>query len=164
MKNFQNKTNIIRVSKILRSFSRIGLFLWMLAILVFFTSFLIPIYVLPKGAGHLHLDPPLIYWICGKVSCVLFGFIINLKLFKFFDRLKDGHLFDALTIGYLNAAGRWWILFWFIQTFIYSIGRAIIPTIPGLGTWNSGGLFAGLALIFAAWLLKEAQEESELTV
>jgi hypothetical protein len=33
--------------------------------------------------------------------------------------------------------------------------------------WDSGGLFAGLILIFVAWLLKEAQElqeEQELTV
>jgi hypothetical protein len=33
--------------------------------------------------------------------------------------------------------------------------------------WDSGGLFAGLTLIFVAWLLKEAQElqeEQELTV
>jgi hypothetical protein len=42
--------------------------------------------------------------------------------------------------------------------------------IPDLGIWNTvnfGSLFAGLAFMFVAWLLKEAQElqeEQELTV
>ncbi len=96
-----------------------------------------------KGEGHLYFDPLKIYLMCGTVSCVSFGFIVNLKLFRFFDRLKNGHLFDMLTVGYLNAAGQWWILFWFIQTLIYTIGRAMIPNVTGLGAWSSGGLFAG---------------------
>jgi pyoverdine/dityrosine biosynthesis protein Dit1 len=162
MKNFQNKAKIIKVSKILRSILRVGLFLWIFSVLGFFTALLIPIFVLQKG--HLQLDPPQIYSMCGTVICASLGFIVNLKLFRFFDRLKDGHLFDAQTVGNLDVAGKWWIAFWLFEGLFFEIGHEVFKVAQ---TWNSGGLFAGLTLIFVAWLLKEAQElqeEQELTV
>src|SRR5665213_1644181 len=93
-----------------------------------------------------------------------FGLIVNLKLFRFFDRLKNGHLFDAQTVGYLGAAGKWWIALWLYQGLFYGLGQEYYQLKMA---WDSGGLFAGLILIFVAWLLKEAQElqeEQELTV
>jgi hypothetical protein len=93
-----------------------------------------------------------------------FGFIVNLKLFRFFDRLKDGHLFDAPTVGNLDAAGKWWIALWLYEGLFFVIGNQFFQSKMA---WNSGGLFVGLTLIFVAWLLKEAQElqeEQELTV
>jgi hypothetical protein len=91
--------------------------------------------------------------------------MVNLKLFRFFDRLKNGHLFDANTVGNLDNAGRWWVALWFFETVFYGIGHELFQFTK---SWDfSGGLFAGLTLIFVAWLLKEAQElqyEQELTV
>ncbi|MGH7975775.1 MAG: DUF2975 domain-containing protein [Limisphaerales bacterium] len=91
----------------------------------------------------------------------------NLKLFRFFDRLKKGFLFDSQTVGNLSAAGKWLIVLW-----VYEIASRLTVIL----FWKNyqfenisdlGLLFAGLTLIFVAWLLKEAQElqeEQELTV
>ena len=95
---------------------------------------------------------------------LVFSFIVNLRLFRFFDRLKNRHLFDAQTVGHLDAAGKWWIALWLFEVLYYEIGHGVFNISDA---WNSGGLFAGLALVFVAWLLKEAQElqeEQELTV
>lgn len=104
------------------------------------------------------------YAMCEIVLLAVLGLIVNLKLFRFFDRLKNGHLFDAQTVGNLDAAGKWWIAFWIFEGLFYQIGDQFFQMKM---VWNSGGLFAGLTLIFVAWLLKEAQklqEEQELTV
>jgi hypothetical protein len=101
---------------------------------------------------------------CGTALLASLGLVVNLKLFRFFDRLKNGNLFDAQTVGNLDAAGRWWIVLWLFQGLFYQIeyqffGHAMV--------WGGSGLFAGLILIFVSWLLKEAQElqeEQELTV
>jgi hypothetical protein len=96
---------------------------------------------------------------------LMFGFIVNLHLFRFFNRLKNGHLFDAQTIGNLNAAGKWWVVLWLFGILNYEIGYEILSS--NAWAWGPGGLFAGLALIFFAWLFREAQElqeEQELTV
>jgi ABC-type Fe3+-siderophore transport system permease subunit len=164
MKNFQNKTKIVKVSKVLRNFLRIGLFLWVFSVLGFFTAFLIPIFVSSRTHGNLHLDSQKIYLMCGTVLSATLGFIVNLKLFRFFDRLKDGHLFDTQSVGNLDAAGKWWIVFWLYQGLFSEIGNQFFQSKM---VWDSGGLFAALTLIFVAWLLKEAQElqeEQELTV
>lgn len=160
MKNFQNKAKIIKVSKILRSILRIGLFLWVFAMLGSFTAWLIPVIALPKEKIHSSAT----YAMCGMTLMAAFGLIVNLKLFRFFDRLKNGHLFDAQTVGNLGAAGKWWIVFWLFEGLFYQIGNELFQMKM---VWDAGGLFAGLAFIFVAWLLKEAQElqeEQELTV
>ena len=54
--------------------------------------------------------------------------------------------------------------FWLFEVLYYEIGHGVFRISDA---WNSGGIFAGLALIFVAWILKEAQElqeEQELTV
>jgi len=164
MKNFQNKTKIIKVSKFLRSLLRVGLFLWVFSVLGLLTSFLIPIFVLPSGQRHLQADSGKIYFECGNVAYAAFGFIVNLKLFQFFDRLQCGHLFDAQTVANLDVAGKWWVVLWLFQGLFDQIGTEYFGA---KGGWDVTGIAAGLTLIFVAWLLKEAQElqeEQELTV
>jgi hypothetical protein len=160
MKNFQNQAKIIKVSKNIRSILFAGLVFWMVAIPGFLAAFLIPLFVLPEEKMH----PPMICETCGTALLASLGLVVNLKLFRFFDRLKNGCLFDAQTVGNLDAAGRWWIVLWLFQGLYYQIeyqffGHAMV--------WGGSGLFAGLILIFVSWLLKEAQElqeEQELTV
>jgi hypothetical protein len=96
---------------------------------------------------------------------MVFCLIVNLKLFRFFDRLKNGHLFDAQTVGNLDGAGRWWIALWLFESLFYAIGHEYFQMAST--AYFGGGFFAGLTLIFVAWLLKEAQElqeEQALTV
>ena len=104
------------------------------------------------------------YTMCGMAILHALGLVINLKLFRFFDRLRSGHLFDAQTVGNLDAAGKWWLALWLYQGLFYGLGQEYFQLKM---VWNSGGWFAGLILIFVAWLLNEAQglqEEQELTV
>jgi Protein of unknown function (DUF2975) len=159
MKNFQNKAKIIKVSKVIRTILYAGLCLWIFA---FFAS-LVPFtfYFYPSGT---QLYPIQVYAWCGSALMCVFYFMVNLKLFRFFDRLKNGHLFDAQTVENLDAAGKWWIVLWLYVGLFDSVRNELFQTKT---TWDAGGLFAGLALIFVAWLLKEAQElqeEQELTV
>ncbi|MGO8764604.1 MAG: DUF2975 domain-containing protein [Limisphaerales bacterium] len=104
------------------------------------------------------------YTMCGMALRCALALVVNLKLFRFFDRLKNGHLFDVQTVGNLDTAGKWWIALWLYQVFFYGLGQDYFQLKM---VWSSGGLCAGLILIFVAWLLKEAQElqeEQELTV
>jgi len=160
MKNFQNKAKIARVSKIIRNFLFAGLVLWIIAV----PATLFPLVTLwnlqTAHLRYLQFGPPLL-----GVSRL----IVNLKLFRFFDRLKNGHLFDAKTVGNLDGAGRWCVALWFFQGLYCEIGRDFFQMTNAwdFGGSSSGFFVAGLTLIFVAWLLKEAQElqeEQELTV
>jgi hypothetical protein len=159
MKTFQNKANIVRVSKIIRNFLFAGLVLWIIGI---------PVVLFPAAVSlwsRLGVTPGARYLQCGLPLLMAVCLIVNLKLFRFFDRLKNGHLFDAKTVGNLDGAGRWWIALWFFESLYYGIGHKFfqMTNAPYFG----GGFFAGLTLIFVAWLLKEAQElqeEQALTV
>ncbi|MGH7975774.1 MAG: DUF2975 domain-containing protein [Limisphaerales bacterium] len=157
MKNFQNKTKIVKVSKILRNIAFAGLVLWAIGI--------------PVVLFHIFTTTPVVTGLTrvglqgSFILKLMFSFIVNLHLFRFFDRLQNGHLFDAQTIGNLNAAGKWWIVLWLFGILNYEIGREVLSS--NAWAWSLGDLFAGMALIFVAWLLKEAQElqeEQELTV
>jgi Protein of unknown function (DUF2975) len=159
MKNFQNKSKIIKVSKIIRNILFAGLVLWIGAGVPAALTLIIDL-SLPGKTDM----PVTVYLKIGLIIMVVFGFIVNLKLFRFFDRLKNGHLFDVQTVSNLDAAGKWWILLWLFEVLYHEIGHGIFQVSD---VWGSGGLFAGLALIFVAWLLKEAQElqeDQELTV
>jgi Protein of unknown function (DUF2975) len=161
MKNYQNKTKILKVSTVLRAILFAGLVLWAIGIPeVVFQS--IMYWTRPATVAA---------WtaLCLQGSLVLslvFRFMVTLHLFRFFDRLKKGSLFDAKTVGHLDAAGKWWIILWPFEVLHQELGHAI-NDLPGAWAWDCGGLFAGLTLVFVAWLLKEAQElqeEQELTV
>jgi hypothetical protein len=161
MKNYQNKTKILKVSTVLRTILFAGLVLWAIGIpAVLFQSIMYWTRQATTAASTA---------LCLQGSLMLslvFRFMVTLHLFRFFDRLKKGSLFDAKTVGNLDAAGKWWIVLWPFEVLHQEIGRAISDQ-PGAWAWDCGGLFAGLTLIFVAWLLKEAQElqeEQELTV
>ncbi|HAO79976.1 MAG TPA: hypothetical protein DCQ92_13600 [Verrucomicrobia subdivision 3 bacterium] len=157
MKNFQNKAKIIKVSKIIRHILFAGLVLWI--------GIGIPTVLLQAVKLWNQIGNSATLYLQGGVAILLaLSFVVNLKLFRFFDRLKNGYLFDAKTVGNLDAAGKWWIVLWLFEVLFYEIGHGVFQISDA---WNSGGLFAGLTLIFVAWLLKEAQElqeEQELTV
>jgi hypothetical protein len=95
---------------------------------------------------------------------MIFALIISLNFFRFFDRLKNGELFDAKTVSQLQLAGRWWLGYWLADFLFGIVGNGCFETKM---TFASGQLFASLIVIFVAWLMKEAQElqeEQELTV
>jgi hypothetical protein len=164
MKNFQNKTKIVRVSKVIRHILFAGVVLWAIGMPVVLLK---AIYLFSKSS-----IPATHYLPWGMVLLIGFRFIVNLKLFRFFDRLKDGSLFDSTTVGNLDAAGKWWVVLWLYDVLFREVRLGIFQISDdwnsgGLADWNFGSLFAGLVLIFVAWLLKEAQElqeEQELTV
>jgi len=159
MKNFQNKAKIIKASKILRAILKTGLVLWIITMPVALGSFFIPIIFHTSTATDAET-----YKTIGNLLIMPFAFTVNLYLFKFFDRLKNGHLFDAKTVRNFDSAGKWWIVLWLFEGLFSQIGNEVFQM---KAVWDSGGLFAGLILIFVAWLLKEAQElqeEQELTV
>jgi hypothetical protein len=112
----------------------------------------------------LHIYPIQAYVWGGGMLQPVFGFIVNLKLFQFFSRLKSGCLFDTHTVGYLSAAGKWWMAYWIYQT-LFLGGRTLFFQVAM--NWDFACLFGALTLIFAGWFFKEAeglQEEQELTV
>jgi Protein of unknown function (DUF2975) len=159
MKNFQNKTKIIKVSKVIRTVLYAGLALWIFAFFASLAPF--SIYIFQGGLGF---HPIQIYAWSGSALMCVFYFMINLKLFRFFERLKNGCQFDVQTVGYLDAAGKWWIALWLYDGLFYGI-RTLCFQVKM--TWDFGSLFSALTLIFVAWLLHEAQElqaEQELTV
>ena len=161
MKNYQNKAKIVRVSKIIRNILFAGLVVWIIGI---------PVVLFPAAVSlwsRLGVTPVSRYLQCGAPLHMVLGLIVNLKLFRFFDRLKNGHLFDAQTVGNLDNAGRWWVALWFFETLFFGISHTFIQFTNANPLDFGSGLFAGLTLIFVAWLLKEAQElqqEQELTV
>jgi len=86
------------------------------------------------------------------------------NFWKFFGRLKEGHLFDALTVRRLTIAARWKIAEW-VFSFITTL--LIPPNSVSVGAALPNGLFGVIAIIFTAWLLREGQtmeEEQKLTV
>jgi hypothetical protein len=158
MKNFQNKTKIVKVSEALRIILFCGFMVWVFV----FGACLMPWFVaFPKME---HLYPIQAYVWSGVILQPLFGFMATLKLFQFFGRLKGGCLFDAKTVNYLSATRKWWLAYWVYQT-LFLGGRTWFFHVAM--NWDFACLFGALSLIFVAWFFREAQwlqEEQELTV
>lgn len=164
MKNFQNKTKIVKVSKIVRAILFVGCFGWTIEILISLVNCFFHNSLWRQYAHDGMLCSPTAFRLGGDSLIYIFAIVINVKLFRFFSRLKNGCLFDAQTVGNLDAAGKWWLVLWLFQGLFLQIGNEYFGT---RNSWNAAGMFAGLTLIFVAWLLKEAQElqeEQELTV
>ena len=158
MRNFQNKAKIIKVSKVIRAILFAGLVVGVIGIPV------VAIQTIGLITTQAVAKPAAIYLQGGVILLLVLSFIVNLRLFRFFDRLKNGHLFDAQTVGNLDAAGKWWIALWVFEFLFYTIGHGVLQI---SNAWGFSNLIAGLTLIFVAWLFKEAQdlqEEQELTV
>ena len=116
MKNFQNKAKIIKFSKVIRTILYVGLCLWIFA---FFASLLPFSFCLLPGGSRLY--PIQAYAWSGSALMCVFYYMVNLKLFRFFERLKNGCLFDVQTVGYLDAAGKWWIALWIYDGFFMEL-------------------------------------------
>jgi hypothetical protein len=158
MKNFQTKTKIVKVSEVLRIILFCGFPLWAFE----FYACLMPWLTVYPTMQHLY--PIQAYVWSGVILQPILEFIVNLKLFQFFSRLKKGFLFDAQTVGYLRAAGNWWLIYWIYQT-LFLGGRTLFFGVAM--NWDWSCLFGALALVFVAWFFREAQglqEEQELTV
>jgi hypothetical protein len=158
MKNYQNKTKIIKVSKIFRIIFLVGMILCILGLLLDFAA----TYIVSTKSTN---PPGEIYRHIIFFPEDLLSFMVALNLFRFFTRLKDEHLFDAPTVKSLEAAGKWWLAGGIFHIIFHSIEALMFHTcaIPLTG----GGIFSGLIIIFMAWLFREAQElqeEQELTV
>ena len=156
MKNFQNKTKIIKISIQLRAVARLAFILWAFVL----ASCLFVVWNSVTRGGNYREN----YVAIGGIVEMVFAMIVSLNFFRFFDRLKNGALFDAKTVGHLTHAGQWWLAFWILGFSFGEVGNLWLGTKMAL---SFGQLFASLAVIFVAWLLKEAQtlqEEQELTV
>ena len=162
MKNFQNKSKIVKVSKILRNIAFAGLVLLGIMIPGSLAAAL-PIFFV-KG-----LSFSLAQFLA--IPMFVFAFITNLKIFRFFDRLKDGFFFDTQTVGNLNAAANWWLVLWLYEVMQYVLMQQFWNHPHDFSLYHfppdAGGLCAALTLKFVAWFFREAQElqeEQELTV
>jgi uncharacterized membrane protein YhaH (DUF805 family) len=157
MKNIQNKTKIIKVSKVLRTILFIGLILQIISLVC------LPIVILTASATG--LKPPVVFETCVALVVLLFTFLVTLNFFRLFDRLKDGHLFDPQTVKHLETAGKWWIVLGIVQIIGGTIKAWLFS--PHDVTVSGDGIVAGLAVFLIAWCFREAQElqeEQELTV
>jgi hypothetical protein len=163
MKNFQNKSKIVKVSTILRNISFASLIILGLAIPVsLVTAILPPLFSKQISFSLIQILP---------IPVFIFSFITNLKIFRFFDRLKNGFFFDAQTVGNLNAAANWWLVLWLYEMVSYVLIQQSWAN-PNDFSFHHfspdlGGLFAAMILKFVSWFFREAQglhEEQELTV
>jgi hypothetical protein len=158
MKNFQNKEKIVKVSTVIRNLLWAGVVLWSISIPVVLLQIVASTPIV-TGLARLNLQGSFLLML-------VFQLIVTFRLFRFFDRLKGGNLFDSMTVGHLKAAGQWCIVLWLYEVLNAAIRREVLSDSTGW-VWNPSVLFAGLILVFFAWLLKEAQglqEEQELTV
>ena len=161
MKNFQNKAKIIKVSAALQTIAFFGLVMWAFTIAGLLGNAIIPPLIWKQFSFSLSLFLP--------VPALVFLFMANLKIFRFFNRLKNGHLFDAQTVENLNAAATWLLLMWLYKIVWLLLRQGLYADNFDLSLvpLDWGTLFAGLTLKFVAWFFREAQElqeEQELTV
>lgn len=160
MKNFQNKTKIIKVSTTIRNILLAGLVLWIIVMPLALITSVIP-FILNTHMHTMAEDCKTV----GNSLTVPFVFAANLYFFKFFNRLKNGHLFDARTTGCLEAAGKWLIAIGLFQMAVAFVEGWMMNSQHV--TFPVEGIFSGLITIFTAWLFREGQEmqeEQELTV
>ena len=155
MKPIPNQAKIIKVSTVIRHVMFAGVVVWIIGVAVMTFQSIHSLFGAVQPARYLT-------W--GLLGIEVLRLVVTWQLFRFFDRLKTGHFFDAQTVRHLDAAGKWWIVLWLFQGLFYQIEYQFFGHAMVLG---GSGLFAGLILIFVSWLLKEAQElqeEQELTV
>ncbi|MGO9584949.1 MAG: DUF2975 domain-containing protein [Limisphaerales bacterium] len=157
MKNIQNKTRIIKVSKVLRTILRIGLILQTIGF-VGLTSMILT-------ASATGLKSPVVFENFVALAGLPFAFLVTLNFFRLFDRLKAGHLFNSQTVKLLETAGKWWIVLGIVQIICGALKAWLFS--PDVTIASGNAIVGGLAVYFIAWLFREAQElqeEQELTV
>jgi hypothetical protein len=146
------------VSKVLRAILFAGLVIQTAGILAFAI-------IVPRAVINGELKSHINFQNCSVLANLAFGFMVTLNFFRFFDRLKDGHLFNSQTIRFLEIAGKWWIILGIVQIILGALEVYLFSTKNIIVSGN--GIVAGLTIFFVAWLFREAQElqeEQELTV
>lgn len=163
MKENASKTNprlnrIKTVSKVLRAVLFAGL-------IVQTAGMLAVVIIVPFVAMNVGLRSPITFQNCSELASLPLGFMVTLNFFRFFDRLKNGRLFDSETVRHLEIAGKWWIILGIVQILLGAVEAYLFS--PKNLIVSGNGIVAGLTIFFVAWLLREAQElqeEQELTV
>jgi hypothetical protein len=170
MRNLENKEKIILVSRNLEIIARLGM-AW--------NAFL--------GIGALShalflRDGPMpnmktVAWFAFPTAVI--GFIVWWNFWQLFRRLNDGHLFDGPTVARLATAGKWKLVGWVYSLFSLTILEYLLeqtdshrPALEFVKLFfveiaHVGGLTVAMAILLAAWLLREGQtmeEEQKLTV
>lgn len=151
-------SRIKAVSKVLRA-------ILLAALIVQATGILAAVIVVPVAAANAGLTSHVFFLNCSMLAILPFGFMVTLNFFRFFTRLKDGRLFDAPTVRYLETAGKWWIVLGVVQI-LTGLGEVYLFSPRGF-TVSGDAIVAGLIVFFVAWFFREAQElqeEQELTV
>jgi hypothetical protein len=153
-------SRIKRVSKILRLIMLVGL--------IFEGAGLVAeVITIPINLLHLSaFKSQTLFSNCQAFINLSLGYLVTLNFFRLFSRLKDGHLFEGQTIGYLEQAGKWWIVFGIVGIIYQSIGAYLLSP-NKINISDGGAIFSGLIVFFVAWVLREGQklkEEQELTV
>ena len=158
MKPIPNQAKIIKVSTVIRHVMFAGVVVWIIGVAVMTFQSIHSLFGAVQPARYLT-------W--GLLGIEVLRLVVTWQLFRFFDRLKTGHFFDAQTVRHLAAAGKWWIVLWLYDVLMFFIRSGIFKIDDGWKPIDPATLFAGLVMVFIAWLLKEAQglqEEQELTV
>jgi hypothetical protein len=151
-------SRIKTVSKVLRSILLAGL-------IVQSAGMLAAVIVVPVAAVTVGLKSHVTFQNCSMLATLPFGFMVTLNFFRFFTRLKDGHLFDWQTVRYLETAGKWWIVLGLLQIISGLVEVCLFS--PRNIIVSGDGIVAGLIVFFVAWFFREAQElqeEQALTV
>ncbi len=146
------------VSKVVRA-------ILLAALIVQAAGMLAAVVVIPLAAANAGLKSHVTFQNCSMLATLPFGFMVTLNFFRFFTRLKDGHLFDWQTVRYLETAGKWWIVLGLLQIISGLVEVCLFS--PRNIIVSGDGIVAGLIVFFVAWFFREAQElqeEQALTV
>jgi hypothetical protein len=164
MRNFENKEKIIQLSGGLRVVAFALMLFWGGGIIQFTIGWI-------SGAPEPGDNGPILEpnsWHFNLVLVSVVEFIVWWNFWKFFSRLKAGHLFDALTVKRLSSAGWWKIAIWFYSMILMWVENKLQHQLQTHVVSDLlDGLFVGVGIVFTAWLLREGQtleEEQKLTV
>ena len=159
MNAIPNQAKIIKVSTVLWLVLLAGVVVWAIGIAMGLSG------VTRSTIGP--ATPLMRFRAWGFLGMEALRFMVTWKLCRFFYQLKAGRFFEAATVGYLDAVGKWWIVLWLYSVIFYQLRAGVFQIVDQWNPKSPEALFGGLVIIFMAWLWKEAQglqEEKELTV
>jgi len=179
MRNLENKEKIIQVSGILKIIAWLGM-AWnaFLGVSAMFDALLLPL--LLRGGVFREGSMPNIRTVAWTTfPAAVIGFIVWWNFWQLFRRLNDGHIFDGPTVARLATAGKWKLAGWIYSLFSITILEYLTEQTDSHKLWiefvrlfvveisHVNGLIGAMAILLAAWLLREGQtldEEQKLTV
>ena len=102
---------------------------------------------------------------CSGFSVLPLAFVVTLHLYRFFNRLRNGCLFDWQTVRHLECAGKWWIALGVVQIIVQSVEASTLNPNNFIITGGSG-IVAGMTVFFIAWVFRagmKLKNDQELT-